>query len=89
MAKELFDWIKLILDKWTVILPICLFLASATGLSFSMVDSADKDAEIKATQEQITNIANHYAAPKTITVKSNCGECMRAVKNLRKEYHND
>ena len=82
-----FEWIKLILDKWTVILPVCLFLASATGLSFSMVDNADKDDEIKASQEQIAAIANHYIAPKTVTVKSNCNKCLNEVKKLREEFH--
>jgi len=81
-----FDWIKLALDKWTVILPICLFLASATGLSFSMADSADKDAEIKAAQEQITNIANHYK-PKEIIVKSTCSPCGSYLNQHIKEFH--
>jgi len=81
-----FDWIKLALDRWTVILPICLFLASATGLSFSMADNSDKHAEIKAVQEQITNIANHYR-PKEIIVKSTCGNCGSYLNHHLKEYH--
>jgi len=82
-----FEWIKLILDKWAVVVPVLLFLLSATGLSFSMVDNADKDEEIKASHKQIEQIANHYAAPKTITVKSNCNQCLNEVRKLRREFH--
>ena len=85
--RDAYDWIKLALDRWAVIVPICLFLASATGLSFSMVDNADKDLEIKASQEQIAEIAKHYAAPKTITVKSNCNICGNYLNSHIKEYH--
>jgi len=84
--RDAFDWIKLVLDKWAVILPICLFLASATGLSFSMVDNSDKDAEIKAVQEQITNIANHYK-PKEVVIKSTCSPCGSYLNQHLKEYH--
>lgn len=85
--RDAFDWIKLVLDRWAVIVPVCLFLASATGLSFSIADNADKQAEIKASQEQIAEIANHYAAPKTVTVESNCNQCMNEIKKLREEFH--
>jgi hypothetical protein len=61
-----FEWVKLILDKWAVILPVILFIASATGLSFSMIDNNDKDTELKATQKQIATIANHYKRKKYV-----------------------
>lgn len=85
-----FEWIKLILDRWTVILPICLFLGSATGLSFSMASNADLEAEkIKAIREvtegfQAAMIENE---PKEITVKSTCSPCGPYLNKHLKEYH--
>jgi hypothetical protein len=43
-----FEWVKLILDKWAVILPALLFLASALGWT---VDSIGKTTEIKKMQK--------------------------------------
>ena len=78
-----YDWIKLALDKWTVILPVCLFLASATGLTFSAIDNAEKDELTRAMKEQITILAK----PKEVIVKSNCSPCGSYLNKHLKEYH--
>jgi len=80
-----FEWIKLILDKWAVLLPATLFLASSVGWSFSSVDNSDKDIEIEASQEQIRNIANYYAKPKV--VKSTCSPCGSYLNQHLKQEH--
>lgn len=85
-----FEWVKLILDKWTVILPICLFLASATGLSFSMVDNANMEAEkIKAVHEVTEGFqaAIIEMEPKKVVVKSICSPCGSYLNKHLKEYH--
>jgi len=87
MAKEPYDWIKLALDnKWLVIMLFTGFSSVVTNAT-QFISGQDKDIEIQATHKQIAEIANHYAAPKTVTVKSNCDKCMYEVRKLRKEYH--
>jgi len=82
---EAFQWIKLFLDKWTVIVPVILFLASSAGLTFSAMDNSDKDIEIQDGKEQIKNIANYYAEPKK--VKSDCGSCAVFIENHKRKEH--
>lgn len=70
-----FDWIKLALERWAVVLPILLFLVSATGLSFSLADNIDKDEQITASQEQVTAIIDYYEKDEKVAIKSTCQPC--------------
>lgn len=54
-----FDWVKLSLENFKVIVPILLLLVSVTG--YTITDNMAKTQEIKDTQQQLTNVANHYA----------------------------
>ena len=83
MKAELFDWVKLLLDKWTIVVPMLLFIGSTTGLSFSMMDNSDKDIELIAKDEQITNIANHYTKPKAVE-SSDCNYCKKEINKLKR-----
>ena len=69
-----FEWIKLILDRWAIIVPILLFLGSSVGWSFSAVDNTEKDELTTAMKEQITVLANTYIKPKQ-PKKVKCAPC--------------
>lgn len=75
-----FEWTKLILDKWTVILPIILFLCSSVGWSFSAVDNSDKDTEIQAVYKNIETIKQHYTKK-----PQKCPDC--GLKDHIKNHH--
>jgi len=88
--RDAFDWIKLALDRWAVIVPIFLFLASATGLSFSMASNTDLEAEkIKAVRE----VAEGFQAamieiePKEVIVRPTCNPCGSYLNQHIKEFH--
>jgi len=82
-----FDWVKLVVDN-KLLLALLLAGIGSLGTNIGQLfESYEQEAEIKATHKQIAEIANHYAAPKTVTVKSNCDKCMYEVRKLRKEYH--
>lgn len=85
MKDAVYKWTELILKNWAVVVPILLFLATSTGLTFSAMDNSDKDIEIKASQEQIKNIANHYTQKKV--VKSTCLSCDAFINNHIKREH--
>ncbi len=76
-----FDWIKLAVENSKILIPLLLLLLSTTG--YTVNDNLNKSKEIKASHEQIANIANHYTTPK-VAKKSTCGDCL--YKHER-EYH--
>ena len=82
-----FDWTKLVVSNKLLLAMLLTSIGSVGTNIGQLFGSYEKDVEIKATHEQIAEIANHYAAPKTVTVKSNCNKCMKAVKQLREEFH--
>lgn len=81
-----FEWVKLILDKWAVILPALLFLGSALGWTF---DNMEKTQEIEDTQKQVAAVANYYnppEEPKKIIVKQKCN-CKKLLNiHLKREH---
>lgn len=87
MAKDIYDKLKIIPELvktyWAIIV---MFGGLSTG-GWQWWDKQDYKAENIASQKQIAEIARHYAALKTVTVKSNCNKCMNEVIKLRKEFH--
>ena len=80
-----YDWVKLGLENSKVILPLIVLLLSATG--FSTYTVLEKEDEITATRDQLTNVANHFAAtttPKVAIKPDPCGACIRKHE---KEHH--
>lgn len=82
MAKEFYDWVKLVLDNWKTIVPILLFIASSVGWGVTKVE---KDEELQNKDIQIMKIANHYNPPAPIV--EGCEKCKEFVKRHVKELH--
>lgn len=76
-----FDYIKLAVENSKIILPLLLLLMSATG--YTVNDNFNKSKEIKATQEQLTNVANFYAKP--IVKQKDC--CSTQINSHEREHH--
>jgi len=83
-----FDWTKLIVSNKLLLAMLLTSIGSVGTNIGQLFGSYEQEAEIQATHKQIAEIANHYSAPKTVTVKSNCSKCMYEVKRLREEFHN-
>lgn len=80
-----FDWIKLTLENSKVIFPILVLLMSTTG--YTAFSNIEKDNEIKASQDQIVNIANHLTKPVKNIKTVSCGSCKDLLKEHKKEHH--
>jgi len=65
-----FEWIKLILDKWAIIVPMLMFLGSAAGWTFSSVDNAEKDELTDAMKDQIEVLVDYK--PRAVNQKCDC-----------------
>jgi len=87
MAKDIYDKLRLIPELVKTYWMIAVMLGSLSTGGWHWWDKQDYKDEQAAAQKQIAEIANHYAAPKTVTVKSNCDKCMYEIKRLREEYH--
>ena len=85
-----FDWTKLVVSNKLLLVMLLTSIGSVGTNIGQLFGSYEQDAEIQASQEQIAVIANHYVqttTPKIVVQTSPCGECMRAVKQLREEFH--
>lgn len=89
MAKELYDWVKLLLDnKWLVML--CLTGAGSISTNIAQVFTVqEKETELISTQNQIAEIANYYAKPKIEkkVYKLDCGVCTTLMNEHKIEFH--
>lgn len=90
MAKEFYDWVKLVLDnKWLVMLFFTSLGSMVTNANQYFI--GQEDDQIKsAMKEQITVLADTYIKPKEIIVKSTCSPCGSYGSYLNKhlkEYH--
>ena len=89
--KDAWDKFKISSDalkaNWPMIL-ICLTALSSGATNLGQYfTNQDLEIEQIASHEQIANIAKHYAAPKTITVKSTCSSCGSYLNAHISEYH--
>jgi len=83
-----FEWIKLLLDKWTTIVPIFLFIGSAVGWTFSSVENAEKDELTNAMKDQIEVLVDYK--PRAVNQKCNCNAIFsNLIKKHEKKHELD
>ena len=84
-----FEWIRLILDRWTIIVPMLMFLGSAAGWTFSSVDNAEKDELTEAMKSQIEVLVDYKPRAKNQTCNCNAifdGLIKRHVKQHKEDH---
>ena len=88
--KDAWDKLKIVSEvfknNWPQFLLIGTLLSSAGFNLNQYFGIQEKEVEIQNTQKQITKIAEHYAAPKTVKVKTICN-CGKLWRRHMKEDH--
>jgi len=82
----LFEWIRLILDKWTIIVPMLMFLGSAVGWTVTSVDNAEKDELTEAMKDQIEVLVDYKPEPVPIGRGKGVCNCKAIFSNLIKKH---
>jgi len=83
-----FEWIKLILDKWAIIVPMLMFLGSAVGWTVTSVDNAEKDELTEAMKDQIEVLVDYK--PRAVNQKCNCNAIFsNLIKKHVKQHKED
>ena len=90
MNATVYDWFKLIIEN-KAITSVVLVLLSTTGFTlFDNFDKSDKiaekDSEITAIQQQVSNVASLYSKPEKV-LKTQSNLCQKLIKSHEKEYH--
>ena len=86
-----FEWIKLLLDKWTTIVPIFLFMGSAVGWTVtSSTMEAEKNEAVRAVAIGFQNSITEPAKP-IVGKKCDCnaifdGLIKRHVKQHKEDH---
>jgi len=83
-----FEWIKLILDKWAIILPMLMFLGSAAGWTFSSVENAEKDELTEAMKSQIEVLVDYKPRDKK-AITCNCEDIARKLIKQHAARHKE
>ena len=85
-----FEWIKLILDRWTIIVPMLMFLGSAVGWTFTGIESAEKDELTKAMKDQIEILVDYDPKPRDKkTISCNCEAIARKLIKQHAARHKE
>lgn len=87
MKDAAYNWAKLLLENWKIVIAILTFLGSLLGNGILAASNTEKDETILLTQKQVATVAEHYSTnlqPKI--VKSDCN-CTKYIKAHITEFH--
>lgn len=88
--KDAYDKIKIlsevIKNNWPQFLLVGTLLSSAGFNVNQYFGVQEKETEIEETRKQIARIADHYAAPKTVKIKTICN-CNKLWERHMREDH--
>ena len=86
--KDAWDKLKITSDvlknNWPLVLMAITALSSLSTNAAQYFSGVEKEAEVLAAQQQVTEVANHLTQTKIIIKESGCTECIRRIEKLER-----